>query len=201
MSKSHESIQTVSSLLAYFREELSAAFEKLDVETSDETEAYLVHLLEGYTRLNPESAEAVGFEKPAAFYLGEAMNSPGERRIEVYRRLGDASLFNCGFFEGYISRRLVDAEYYQDVGRLAYQKLSHLMTYKSSSEMFQAIYVELADHFEGVVDAFQWLGRSLKGDDTISMSEEVAHKLAEKATQDAKSLQAAGTVFGDESTG
>lgn len=200
MSKSHESIQTVSSLLAYFRDELSTAFEKLDVETSDETEAYLVQLLDGYTRLNPESADEVGFEKPAAFYLGEAMNSPGDRRIEVYRKLGDASLFNCGFFRGYISRRLVDADYYQDVGRLAYSKLSQLMTFKSSSEMFRAIYVELADNFDGVVDAFRWLGRSLQGDESVKVSEEVERKLAEKVSSDATSLQAAGTtVFDDES--
>lgn len=195
MSQSHESIQTVSSLLAYFRQELSTAFEKLDVEASEETEAYLVQLLDGYSRLNPEDAEAVGFDKPAALILGEAMNSPGERRIEIYRQLGDASLFNCGFFEGYISRRLVDVEYYQDVGRLAYQKLAHLFSAKDSSQMFCGIYDELAGNFEGMVEAFNWLGRSLQADDAVSMAEDLERELAEKTADDAKSLQAAGNVI------
>ena len=197
MSSSQESIQTVSSLLAYFRDELNSAFDKLEVEASQETEAYLVHLLDGFSRLNPEYAEEVGFDKPAAFYLGEAMNSPGDRRVEAYRRLGDASLFNCGFFEGYISRRLVDADYYQGVGRLAYQKLTQILTVKKSSDMFQGIFGELAANFDRVVESFKWLGRNLQGDDTVTVSEELEQKLRDKATDDAKSLQAAGMLIGD----
>lgn len=177
MSQSDPSIETVPTLLAYFREELDEAFDELEVDASEETEAYLIHLLEGFTRIEPDYAEEVGFDKPAAFYLGEAMNSPGDRQIEAYRRLGDASLFNCGFFEGYISRRLVDSEYYQDVGRHAYQKLTSLMSVKRSDEMFRGIFGELAENFERVVRAFQWLGGTLQ-DDGIEM-ESVAEASAE----------------------
>lgn len=196
MSQSDESIQTAPSLLVYFREELEEAFEKLDLDASEDTEAYLVHLLEGFTRIEPDFAEEVGFDKPAAFYLGEALNSPGDQRIEAYRRLGDASLFNCGFFEGYISRRLVDSEYYQDVGRHAYHKLSNLLTFKRSNEMFRGIFGELAENFERVVEAFQWLGGSLQ-DDGIDLSDAVEHQLGSGASKDAKSLQAAGMNFDD----
>lgn len=197
MSNSQESIQTVSSLLAYFREELITAFEKTSVETSEDTEAYLVHLLDGFSRIDPASAEEVGFDKPAAFYLGEAMNSPGEQRIEAFRRLGDASLFNCGFFAGYISRRLVDAEYYQGIGRLSYQKLTQLMAMKSSGEMFRGIFEELTDNFEGVVESFRWLGRSLQADG-IDLGEDLQEKLDSRASGGAKSLQAAGISFSND---
>jgi len=196
MSQSKESIQTAPSLLAYFREELEEAFDELDVDASEETEAYLVHLLEGFTRIEPDFAEEVGFDKPAAFYLGEALNSPGDQRIEAYRRLGDASLFNCGFFEGYISRRLVDSEYYQDVGRHAYHKLSNLMTAKRSNEMFREIFGELAGNFERIVEAFQWLGGSLE-DDGIDLSEAFDGELGPGTGSEAKSLQAAGATFDD----
>lgn len=199
MSQSNESIQTAPSLLAYFREELEEAFDQLDVDTSEETEAYLVHLLEGFTRIEPDFAEEVGFEKPAAFYLGEALNSPGDQRFEAYRRLGDASLFNCGFFEGYISRRLVDSEYYQGVGRHAYQELSSLLTFKRSNDMFRGIFEELAEHFEQVVEAFQWLGGSLE-DDGIDLSDAFDQQLGPGSSGDAESLQAAGLSF-DDSTG
>lgn len=176
MSQSDQTIETAPTLLAYFREELDEAFEELDVEASEDTEAYLVHLLEGFTRIEPDYAEEVGFDKPAAFYLGEAMNSPGDRQIEAYRRLGDASLFNCGFFEGYISRRLVDSEYYQDVGRHAYRKLTSLMSVKRSDDMFRGIFGELAENFERVVRAFQWLGGTLRDDgvDIESVAEAAA---------------------------
>jgi len=191
MSKSDQSIQTAPSLLAYFREELEGAFDELDVDASEETEAYLVHLLEGFTRIEPDFAEEVGFDKPAAFYLGEAMDSPGDERIEAYRRLGDASLFNCGFFEGYISRRLVDSEYYQDVGRHAYHKLSNLLTFKRSNEMFRGIFGELAENFERVVEAFQALGSSLQ-DDGVDVPEAVERQFGSGTGTDATSLQAAG---------
>ncbi len=162
MTASHESIQTVDNLLAYFRDELVQAFEEVDWEASEHTEAYLVHLLKGFTRLEPNSAEEVGFDKPAAFYLGEAMNSPGDRRVDVYRRLGDASLFNCGFFDAYLNRGLVDTSYYQDVGRLAYDKLSRLHDLHKPSGPFEDVFDELASNFDSVVEALQWVGRSLQ---------------------------------------
>lgn len=194
MTDSDQAIKTVPSLLAYFRDELDEAFEKYDLDASEETEAYLVHLLEGFTRIEPEFAEEVGFDKPAAFYLGEAMNSPGDRRIEAYRRLGDASLFNCGFFDGYISRRLVDSDYYQGVGRLAYQKLTHILSTRRSNAVFRPIFGELANNFERVVDAFKWLGRSLKNDG-VDIADGVHRELEKKATTSVKSLQAAGMNF------
>lgn len=191
MSSSHESIQTVKNLLAYFREELLEAFEELNLEASEETEAYLVHLLKGFSRLNEQSSKEMGFDKPAAFYLGEAINSPGDRRLEAFRRLGDASLFNCGFFEAYISRRLVDAAYYQDVGRLAYQKLSHHLAHRSSGAGFQSVFEELASNFDGVVRAFNHLGRTLKGDG-VPLSKDLLDQFDQQTTQQLKSLKAAG---------
>lgn len=159
--ESRESIETVESLMAFFRQELLEAFEELDEEPAEPTEAYLVRLLDAFSRSKSESTDALGFDKPAAFLLGEAMNSPGEQRIEAYRRLGDASLFNCGFFEAYLTRRTVDADYYYGVGRLAYRNLSEMMSSKSKGgeAMFTVIFDELSVKFETVVEAFKRLGR------------------------------------------
>jgi hypothetical protein len=124
--------------------------------------------LDTFSRSKPQSTEALGFDKPAAFLLGEAMNSPGEQRIEAYRRLGDASLFNCGFFEAYLTRRLVDADYYYGVGRLAYKNLRDLMSSKTSREgpdMFIQIFDELSVKFDTVVEAFQRLGHKMRRED------------------------------------
>lgn len=201
MTASHESIQTVDNLLAYFREELVRAFEEVDWEASEETEAYLVHLLKGFTRLEPNSAEEVGFDKPAAFYLGEAMNSPGDRRVEVYRRLGDASLFNCGFFDAYLARGLVNTSYYQGVGRLAYEKLSHLHKARRPAGPFETVFEELASNFDDVVAALQWVGRSLEQSDAMSPPGsdieplDVQHEDDDETTPEAyRSLQRAGGV-------
>jgi len=166
--QSRESIETVESLMAYFRRELIEAFETLDEEPTEPTEAYLVRLLDAFSRSKSESTEALGFDKPAAIMLGEAMNSPGEQRIEAYRKLGDASLFNCGFFKAYLTRRLVDEDYYYGVGRLAYKNLRDLMSSKTQSgepDMFTEIFDELTVKFDTVVEAFQRLGQRMRHDD------------------------------------
>ncbi|MFB6262677.1 MAG: hypothetical protein ABEL76_03470 [Bradymonadaceae bacterium] len=166
MKESQESIQTVRDARLFFRNELTAAFDEVEVDPSEETEAYLVHLLEGFTRLDSTDASTMGFDEPAAYMLGEAKQAPGGERISSYRRLGDASLFNCGFFEGYLDRRLVDPSYYQDMGRLAYHKLSELLSFKQSdpNSAFQSIFGELAVDFDRVVAAFQHLGRRIDPD-------------------------------------
>ncbi len=159
MSANH-GLEQVPSLLEFFRDELTQAFEETGIATSTETEAYLVHLLEGYCRLDPDSSAEVGFEKPAAKLLEEAMTSSGDRRIEIYRRLGDASLYNCGFFADHITRRSISSTYYERLGRTAYSSLSDMMSFKQPGGVFHAIYCELTDKFDGVVRAFRVLSGS-----------------------------------------
>lgn len=176
MSGEH-GLEQVPSLLEFFREEMTCAFERMGVQTSEETEAYLVHLLDGYTRLDPESAEEVGFEKPAAMLLEEAMSSAGDRRIEIYRRLGDASLYNCGFFGAHITRRSVSPDYYRKMGRIAYQNLGDMMGFKQPGGIFHAIFSELASKFDGIVDAFRLIsGTSNPGDESLRKLEAMMAK-------------------------
>lgn len=161
MTDSQHSIQQVTDLFHFFHSELTAAFEKLGLKTSEETEAYLIHLLEGYVRLDPKSAREIGFHRPAAFMLGEALHAGGDRRIEAYRRLGDASLFSCGFFEDHLnrSRSLVQSDYYRSMGRNAYSSLHNLMAFKAPGGVFHQIFSELARKFDQVVEAFRFLAK------------------------------------------
>jgi hypothetical protein len=151
-------IEPVESLLGFFREELVAALDAQGVETSEETEAYLVHLLESYSRVDASKAEEVGFSKPAALLLEEAMHRSGEQRIEAYRRLGDAALYSCGFFEAHLERRGVGGDYYRRVGRTAYSSLTDWMNLKQPGGIFELIYRELTAKFDDVVGAFTLLG-------------------------------------------
>ena len=165
MTDSQHSIQQVANLFNYFRSELLAAFDKLGLTTTDATETYLVHLLEGFVRLDEEKAKDIGFERPAALLLGEALNSAGDRRIEAYRRLGDASLFSCGFFEQHLGRRtsVVPVEYYRRMGRNAYHSLQSLMEFKAPGGAFHVIFDELAAKFDTVVEAFRVLATGSDG--------------------------------------
>lgn len=165
MTDSQQSIQQVANLFHYFRSELVGAFDKLGLTTAEATETYLVHLLEGFVRLDEEKAKDLGFERPAALLFGEALNSAGDRRIEAYRRLGDASLFCCGFFEAYLNRprSLVDVDYYRRMGQNAYHSLQSLMEFKAPGGAFHIIFDELSDKFDTVVEAFRVLAHRRDG--------------------------------------
>jgi hypothetical protein len=157
MSERKTAIETAGNLLNFFREELESAFERLGVEIARETEAYLVHLLDGYTRLDEQRAEELGFDRAAAFMWGDALQASGDRRIDAYRRLGDTCLYNCGFFDERLTRRNIDIDYYQHLGRSAYDNLCDMMDFKQPGGVFSTIYRELSARFDIVVDALRGL--------------------------------------------
>src|SRR5690554_5555251 len=160
MKSPQESIQCTTNLLHYFREELKIALERVGLRSSENTEAYLVYLLQSVVRVEPELRQDLGCERAAGLMLGDAMNQPGELKIEAFRRLGDASLFNCGFFDAHLTRRgAVTSQYYRNIGRIAYGQLSDLLVVKRSGDIFRQIYAELSAQFDAFVEALQCLGR------------------------------------------
>lgn len=161
-------ISAASDLLEYFREELESARDVTGLEVTETTEAYLVHLLDGYTRVTAESRDELGFSRPAAFMYGDAVQGTPGRRLEAYRRLGDACLYNCGFFDARLNRRAISVTYYRAMGRNAYDHADGLMRYQggTSRNPFAAIFGELAGKFDGIVATFKRLSNAMrKGDD------------------------------------
>lgn len=173
MTGSERSIETVADLYQFFRSELGKAFEKLGISTSDATQTYLVHLLESFVRLDKQKIEDLGFQRPAALLFAEALQSAGDRRIETYRRLGDASLFSCGFFQEHLGRSssLVTVDYYQRLGRTAYSSLQSLMAFKAPGGVFHIIFDELSQKFDPVVQAFRALATAHKAPSTAYLFE------------------------------
>jgi hypothetical protein len=153
-----EGIQAVPSLFAFFYEEVSQALRITGCETTQETEHYIVNLLDGFVRLSEDHIDEVGFDRPAAKLLEEAMNAEGARRIEVYRRLGDTSLYSCGFFEQKLSRSAVGTRYYSEVGRTAYRSLSEMISFREPGSVFKVVYDELYQKFDDVVSALRLVG-------------------------------------------
>ena len=149
------------SLAAYFHTELERIHTELGLTTSAHTRAYLVSLLDSYTRLSPQAKPELGFERPAAFMLSDAVHGAPGQRIDAYRRLGDACLYNCGFFSQKLTRRSVSASYYEAMGRNAYDHAHDLMRGSArQASPFGQIFAELSDKFAGVVRALKRLGQS-----------------------------------------
>jgi hypothetical protein len=100
----------------FFGEHVAHAMRDLKVETSAQTQGYLVDLLSGFTVSHRIHSLAV----PLAGLLKRAMDTSGAQRLALLRELGDAALFLCGFFPDSFDRRGVDRTYVVTMGGRAY---------------------------------------------------------------------------------
>lgn len=176
----------------YFRELVTGAVEKQSVRIRPETEFYLVNLLNKFIttdQLYPKSSE-----EPLAFMVKEALE---EQRSEVqrnlFRHVGDVSLYVAGYFQDSLCRKLVDVDYYIEMGGTAY---SHVAS-RADDNASRGLYVELAEKFGSLVDVL-----AVVSDQTTPKSEKDLLRLYElwvrtKSDRAAKALQEAGILPND----
>ena len=86
--------------------------------------------------------------------LAEALDAPSAAaRQRALQRLGDVSLFIAGFFARSFARKLIDIDYHIAMGGNAYGTLADSMQRSASGRAIGAIYAELAQKFQRLVDA------------------------------------------------
>ena len=117
--------------------------------------AYLVELLSDRVRRTETTPRPEGEAEAGDATLTEALyaarDTAGTVRIERLREVGDRALFVSGFFGDSLRRKVVDLDFYRDVGRAAYTDLAaHIDRFGERSWTY--LYVELADHFSELVD-------------------------------------------------
>ena len=140
-----------SSLESYFRDQVDQAFRDEGVEADRLTGHYLVHLLAGYAAQPIE-------DRPLAIRLLQAIGaSPRERRTTL-REIGDTSLFVSGFWGDSLGGKLVDVDYYIDMGGCAYAELARDAS-SNVREPYGAVYGELAANFARFVEVLMTISR------------------------------------------
>src|SRR5580698_8113837 len=121
------SLKLVSQPQDYFRELVTEALSSQQIKTKPETEFYLVNLLNQFMktdRLYGQAEDGSLKEQPLAFMIKEAIEEPQvEQQAVLFRHIGDVSLYTAGFFQDSLNRKLVDVDYYIDVGHTAYKKV------------------------------------------------------------------------------
>lgn len=105
-------------LTDFFRETVQRAFRRQAVESSEQTEFYLVNLLERFA--NPHRSWD---SRPLALEYLESFHSPAPCRYAKLKHVGDTALFLSGIFMENLERRLASTDYYISLGRLAYHQL------------------------------------------------------------------------------
>ena len=107
----------------YFKELVEGALVHQRIAAGELTSFYVVNLLTGFLQRPVEEDET-----PLAFRLAEALDAAGIRQRANLKQIGDLSLFTSGFFADSLKRKLVDIDYYINIGGTAYTALSRYET-------------------------------------------------------------------------
>ncbi len=147
-------IELVAQPGAFFHELVSGALTECKVQLGTETEFYLVNLLNQFMlsdRLFLRDAEGHAQSESLALMIQQALEEATPfAQASLLRRVGDISLYTAGFFQESLNRKLVDVEYYINMGGVAYQGVAERhpdhQVYRELSQKFP----ELVDVFAGV---------------------------------------------------
>lgn len=144
----------------YFSEVVEAAMTKRNLQTYPAVRKYLVDLLEHYLdarNLHDQRLDHSGSPVPttlAEMYLKANSAEISEKR-ELLKKLGDRSLYISGFFGDSLERKIVDIDYYADMGGAAYECLAHV----SKEDTTAKVYKVFSQRFLEFVDVLSYISQ------------------------------------------
>lgn len=140
----------------FFKERIDLAGKSLQIRLSEDVEFYLVNLLCSF--ISPQSFGAASdsngqfFDRPLAFMLKDAVEADANAKSNLYKALGDTSLYITGFFQDYFNGKCIDIDYYITLGRTGYENAAHYSALNSVESGATATYQSLAANFVKVID-------------------------------------------------
>lgn len=146
----------------FFKDLVRQGFAQRKIETYPHVETYLVDLLQHYldakNLFDPDYDEN-GRRVPktlAEMYL-QANNAEDQTvKIELLKKLGDRSLYMSGFFGDSLQRKIVDVDYYVNMGGVAYATLATFVREDVSAK----IYSTISRRFIDFVDVLTYISHS-----------------------------------------
>ena len=123
----------------FFRELVQEAMQAQGVSSGEETEYYLVQLLQHHLRMRGDL-----LDKPLALEFLEASNLGGVERFQRMKLVGDTALFLAGLFAECLERSVVQPVYYVELGQLAYRRVAGVGS-PQVREMFEDLAVQFLD--------------------------------------------------------
>ena len=139
-----------STVEAIFQDEVERAFREDGLAPGVMVEHYVVQLLAGYAVQQIEST-------PLALRMLTAVGAPLRERRRHLRRIGDTSLYVSGFWSDSLEGRLVDVDYYIEMGGTAYGELARVDG--MATDPLGDVFGELAGNFVRFVGALALISR------------------------------------------
>lgn len=136
----------------FFEELLKDALERRKLKTFPLAQTYILNLLEHYMKtpdlFHMETSEISKPPQTLAELMLTANQHEGTPRIELLKKLGDVSLYVSGFFGDSLQRKLVDMDYYVQMGGAAYSTLAG----EAKEDTTRRVFAEFAEKFVDYMD-------------------------------------------------
>ena len=146
----------------YFRNIVDDAFQERKLKTYPHVKTYIVDVLKHYLFVENLYDEQDPSGKKTRKTLAEmfltANQSGSKVRFEKLKRLGDSSLYISGFFSDSFQRKIIDIDYYVDIGKMAYESLSNDV----EEDTFSKLYKEISVQFLSLVDVLSLISQKAK---------------------------------------
>ena len=139
------------SVEGFFHDEVDRAFRDKGLASGTLVEHYLVQLLAAYAAQGIQDA-------PLALKLAEAAEANPRERRRGLREIGDTSLYVSGFWADSLADKLVDVDYYIELGGSAYGELARGGP-GWTGDPFGAVFGELAANFVRFVEVLALVSR------------------------------------------
>lgn len=156
------STQLIFDSNAYFQAIVNEAFEDRRIDTRPQIKTYIVDVLKHYLCVeNLYDEEDLSGRKTrktmAEMYLS-ANQLGGRGRTEKLKKVGDTSLYISGFFSDSFQRKIIDVDYYVDMGRMAFGSLAQDV----GEDTFAKLFRELSEQFLNLVDVLALISQKAK---------------------------------------
>ena len=143
----------------FFKEAVRDAFSKRRIEAFPMAEDYLVNVLEHYViaaHLH-ESEESLhqGQKRPTtlAETLLIAAQSEHSTKVDMLKKLGDRTLYVCGFFSDSFERKVIDVDYCAEMAGTAYRILAQ----NTKEDTLSQVYSLYSKKFLAFVEALNYI--------------------------------------------
>jgi len=142
-------IQAEKNTLEFFHKHVKKSIKNQNIEITEISEHYLVHLLADFTLTQKAFNLKRKDDRPLALIYHQAQFETANNKIKIFKDLGDFSLFITGFFPDSLNRKVNDVDYYISLGKSAYENLSAIFGKNHMSD-FTFLYYELAKKFVSI---------------------------------------------------
>lgn len=155
----------------FFQELVQKGLSQRKIKAIPLVENYLVGLLQRYldtkNLFESEYSSESGQKNPttlAEIYLTAQSAEPAVR-AEMLRKLGDKTLYISGFFGDSLRRKVVDIDYYADIGGAAYGTLAHC----TREDTLARVYSTFSKRFLEFVEVLAYISEHsfVKSDESI----------------------------------